>query len=332
MDLATDLKADMTTKEAEDGMSIEIEDVVRGAFRAILGREIDDGNLQQATASIAAGLPIDTFLTSMLTCPEYLNKSDRREFTTFTPVAVEIDGRRLWIDLSDTFVSRVCMGGTYEPDETAFVRAHLKEGDTFLDVGANIGWFTTLAAQLVGPSGRVHAFEPRNETRSLLERSISDGGWGDRVSLHDVIVTERSGSARLVWNKTGHNPGGTRVLPDGRPVNERMVLQEASSIALDDMEFANRVSLIKMDIEGSEGLALRGARRTIERHQPVILTEVSDVALQRVSGHGALEMSAFMKSLDYSIRSLVHGRMGPEIDEADLIREHPFNVILLPRR
>lgn len=313
-------------------MSIEIEDVVRGAFQAVLGREIDPGNLAQASASLAQGLPVETFLTSMLTCPEYLNRSDRREFTTFTPVAIETDGRRLWIDLSDTFVSRVCMGGNYEPSETAFVRANLKQGDTFLDVGANIGWFATLAAQIVGPKGTVHAFEPRDDIRSLLARSVIDNGIGRTVEVHDAIVTDHSGEARLVWKAGHNNPGGTRVMPEDEAFREGMAIQPARAVAIDDLKIKGHLSLIKMDIEGAEGLALRGAQKTLARHRPLIVTEVCDAAFQRVAGHGAVEFAALVRSLGYDIRELVEGRAGEIIDDdAALVTEHPISVVLTPR-
>ena len=78
--------------------------------------------------------------------------------------------RRMWIDLGDRYVSRGCLADNYEPQESAFIRQHLKAGDVFLDIGANIGWYTVLASTIVGETGSIFAFEPRPETAARLQQ------------------------------------------------------------------------------------------------------------------------------------------------------------------
>lgn len=307
-------------------------EIVRAAFRAILGREPGHPGLDHATTALAHGMPLDDFLSNILHSPEYVSRVRKHSgFAGFTPVSTEIAGRRLWLDLADMYVSRVCLTGAYEPSETDFVRANLREGDTFLDVGANIGWFTTLAAQIVGPSGVVHAFEPRDETRGLLARSIIDNAIHDIVELHDAIVSDQPGQSRLVWLEGGNNPGGTRVMSATETFADGMTTQSARAIAIDDLNVDGRLSLIKMDIEGAEGLALKGARQTLARHRPIILTELYDPALQFVSGMALSDFGSLIRDLGYEVRRLVDGKADDIIaNVGDLVTDAPISVVLAP--
>lgn len=307
-------------------------EIVRAAFRAILGREPGHPGLDHAESALTHGMPLDDFLSNILHSPEYASRVRKHSgFAGFTPVSTEIAGRRLWLDLADMYVSRVCLTGAYEPSETDFVRANLREGDTFLDIGANIGWFTTLAAQIVGPSGIVHAFEPRDETRALLARSIADNATDDIVELHDAIVSDQPGQSRLTWMEGGNNPGGTRIMSAAEPSGEGMTTQSARAIAIDDLGIDGRLSLIKMDIEGAEGLALKGARQTLARHRPVILTELYDPSLQFVSGMAIGDFGVLVKDLDYQVRRLVDGEAGEIIaNVGGLVTDGPISVVLSP--
>jgi hypothetical protein len=116
------------------------------------------------------------------------------------------DGTRLWIDLGDYGVSRSCMFGSYEPVETAFVRSMLKSGQNFIDIGANIGWFTMLAARIVGPSGRVYAFEPRPNTCERLRKSVSENGYSN-VEVRQAALGTAPGRMMVGTLMSAHNPG-----------------------------------------------------------------------------------------------------------------------------
>src|SRR5690606_15185214 len=80
----------------------------------------------------------------------------------------------------------------YEPHVTAEVRRLLQPGMTFVDVGANIGYFALLAASLVGAQGKVIAFEPNLENCELLRRSIAANGFDDFVHVHPYAVAEKA--------------------------------------------------------------------------------------------------------------------------------------------
>src|SRR5262245_36198270 len=86
---------------------------------------------------------------------------------------VTVDGSTFYLQPGDNYLTQLVVhSGEYEPTETQLVRQVLKEGDVFIDVGANIGWFTVHAAKLVGEKGQVIAFEPEPSNLAMLERNV----------------------------------------------------------------------------------------------------------------------------------------------------------------
>lgn len=231
-------------------------------------------------------------------------------------IAVMDGGRRLWVDLGDYGVSRPCMTGVYEPSETAFVAATLKPGDVFLDIGANIGWFTILAASIVGPTGRVLAFEPRPNSCARLAMSVAENGYTN-VEVAAVAVGDMPGRLTVAALISARNPGGTwslatTALDTGlREGHERF---EVDVVRIDDLAL-DRCDLIKIDIEGAEKPALTGAAETIRRLRPLILTEINPECLLQVSEIGAEEYVAFVERLGYRAWTLGEAGVGEPLPE-----------------
>ena len=98
--------------------------------------------------------------------------------------------RKMWIDLGDRYVSRGCLADDYEPQESAFIREHLEPGDVFLDIGANIGWYTVLASTIVGETGSIFAFEPRPDTAAHLRQTIDDNPLKNKIILHQCGLSD----------------------------------------------------------------------------------------------------------------------------------------------
>lgn len=157
----------------------------------------------------------------------------------------------------------------WDPHVEACIRRHLALGQTAVDVGANLGYMTGVMAQSVGPSGAVWAFEPVAETFALLEMSRSLNGFRQ---------------VRLVRTALGAAEGTTAITYDVRhsgiatmhPEQVSGDVQQVEVRTLDGLVAAGEVrppDLIKVDIEGHEYEALRGARETIGRTQPAIVFE-----------------------------------------------------------
>jgi FkbM family methyltransferase len=226
-------------------------------------------------------------------------------------------------------VSLGILRGGYESSEVAFVRRTVQPGQTVLDLGANLGYFTILMASLVGPSGRVHAFEPWARNAELLARSVDENRFGDRVTLRSAAVAERSGAGQLVSLDLPANSGGAYLdtVAAGAPSVHHRV-DDVPLVALDDLDLPGPVSFVKIDIEGAEALALRGAAGLLRRDRPIVLSELAPTQLRRVSGCQPADLLDAMASLGYRCHALERGALGPTIADPD--SPTPRSIVFLP--
>jgi FkbM family methyltransferase len=150
--------------------------------------------------------------------------------------------------------------GIFTPQETAAFQRELRTGDTVIDVGANIGYFTLLFARLVGPTGRVFAFEPEPANFALLRKNVESNGYRN-VTLIPKAVSDASGAARLYL---AEHKGDGRIF-DSHDGRESLPID---TVRLDDFfrDDTGPVDLIKIDIQGAEPAALRGMTRLLEKH------------------------------------------------------------------
>jgi len=131
-----------------------------------------------------------------------------------------------------------------------------------LDLGAHVGYFTLIAAQRVGPAGRVYAFEPEPENARLLEMNVRRNGYESVVVVVPMAVSERTGTAEL--RSSGLDNGQHSLCATGRPERRRQVVR---TTRLDEFLAAHdirRVDWIKMDLEGGEMAALRGLGASLQ--------------------------------------------------------------------
>lgn len=174
-----------------------------------------------------------------------------------------VGGARFVCDLRDGIAREVFFTGRYEPQETALVRHLLRPDAVFVDVGANWGYFTLLAANLVGPNGRVVALEPEPRCHTALVENVSENGM-DNVTVLALAASDGDGYLALQgYDAALENYGTSRIVfsTDGET---GMIQVKARRLddALDDLGLP-RVDLAKMDIEGSEGAALAGLGRSL---------------------------------------------------------------------
>jgi FkbM family methyltransferase len=171
----------------------------------------------------------------------------------------------------------------------------VKEGMVILDIGANIGYYSVIAAQLIGQKGRVFAFEPAPDNFAFLVRNIEVNGFTNIIPVQKA-ASNRSGKGRLFLC---HDAAGHSMY-----VNDEEGSIEIEVTTVDDFicEIDTPVDLIKMDVEGAEMSVLEGMLGTIKRNPSLkIITELSIKALQE-SGSSSVE---FLKKL-YDLGFKVH--------------------------
>jgi FkbM family methyltransferase len=165
------------------------------------------------------------------------------------------------------------LAGRCEPEQTAAVAASLRPGDVFFDVGANVGYYTLLAADRVGPAGRVVAFEPVIRNLSFLHRHLERNRVANVTVLPFACAAE-SGYAHFERGDTvatGHLAGGGRRA--GTLVHTITVDAAAQLLGLVP-------TILKVDVEGAEEDVLRGAARTLRTARPRIFLSIHSGALR----------------------------------------------------
>lgn len=249
---------------------------------------------------------------------------------------VKVQGSKMRLNPHDTIVSRVIRrDGIWEPLETKLFTEQIEPGDVVIDVGANIGYYTLLAARLVGPTGHVHAFEPEPEAFALLERNVELNGY-DNVTLVPKALGQENG--RLALFLATNNRGDHRVYdPSGRrsSIDVDVVTLDAY-LAEHDVD---RVDFLKIDTQGAECSILDGARRTIARHSEMALVmELTPHALAELGDdpRGCLKR---LLAAGYSLRDIQEWeRAIVPTDIETLLRTYPeddpkkFTNLFLPRR
>lgn len=196
-----------------------------------------------------------------------MNRLCRRPPSAFlAKLPDELGGYAYECDLRDSIAREVCFTGRYEPQDTALLRWLLKPGMTFVDVGANWGYFTLVAAHLVGAAGRVLSLEPDPRLYKVLGGNVERNGLR-QVSAHRVAASDSDGTLTLAgFDEGGGNFGLSRVVegePDG--ASRFSVASRPLDALLDEQGRFGRVDVLKMDIEGSEDLALSGMRAGLAR-------------------------------------------------------------------
>jgi FkbM family methyltransferase len=197
-------------------------------------------------------------------------------------------------------IERLMWAGAYERDVVRLLKKIVKPGMTIIDVGANIGYIAAIAAKLTGSQGQVFAFEPNPNCYALLAKNLRPfshahayrSAIGERS---EVLPFYLSGdAAEDGWGSLQRQPGAVRPIID---VSVDSIDSFASNAGL------QRIEVIKLDIEGNEMRALRGARSVIERDHPAIISELNPACLAR-DGHTPNDVTLFLAELGYSIHRL----------------------------
>jgi FkbM family methyltransferase len=195
---------------------------------------------------------------------------------------VEVLGHRLQLDVSDRTGRMPYFYRTpYEEAVTEAIVRTLRPGDVFVDVGANIGYFTALAARVVGPTGRVLAFEPHNGAREALEAMVQRNGVSATVEIVPLALAEAGGDARLFVQDavTSHST----LEPTLSPMRHVAAFHPDSIVhvtTLDDWlashpELVSRIRCVKIDVEGAEARVIGGMTKALQLARLTIVCETT---------------------------------------------------------
>jgi len=202
-------------------------------------------------------------------------------------------GFRYKADLGDWLGQYVYLTGVYEPPTAHVISTLLSPGDTFIDVGANSGFFTLLASRRVGPTGQVLSFEPLPSMRSRVTENIALNEM-ENVTLHGVALSNTVGEVTFYEGPQGH-----KGISSMRQIDEASAILQVPTMPLDDLtDKVPSVKLIKIDVEGAEQLAIEGMGKLLAQHHPYLIIEITDQYLKPF-GHSAQGLSNSLCCLGY---------------------------------
>jgi FkbM family methyltransferase len=239
-----------------------------------------------------------------------------RLMDTLNPVPAEgVVTRKLrGFPLQLTFDSRSYLGrflyyrGMYEDATMELLRAILREGMNFVDVGANIGLHTTIASYLVGPAGRVVAIEPQEEMCDVIRLNVKQNGLSN-VSIVTTALGKNSGCG-VLHQLYDSNPSAAtmRLQPDEQSQSMTSVPVRTLTEVLESEALTGGELVVKIDVEGAELEVLAGAEAFFAARPPaVILLECVEHHLRRF-GTTRRDVLDTLRALGYHLSMLRRGR------------------------
>ena len=247
-----------------------------------------------------------------------------RQLTNWTirkllPKQVEIHGATVVLNPTDPVVSGALHFGVYEKAETRFFQSACRDGMTFLDVGANLGYYTALAARAVGPNGRVLAVEPDPDSFGYLEQTIAANAVGN-VEAFPVAASDAPATLPLYISTD--NRGDNRLYASGEDRPQVEVVARPLDALLRENKI-DTVDLIKIDVQGYEPKVIAGLRETITSSPNLaLLTEFWPQGIDE-AGEDANEFLQTLRELGLTLHELQpDGSLAELTDDTDLIARH----------
>ena len=247
-----------------------------------------------------------------------------RQLTNWTirqllPKQIEIHGATIVLNPTDPVVSGALHFGVYEKAETRFFQSACRDGMTFLDVGANLGYYTALAARAVGPNGRVLAVEPDPDSFGYLEQTIAANAVGN-VQAFPVAASDAPATLPLYISTD--NRGDNRLYASGEDRPQVEVTARPLDALLRENKI-DKVDLIKIDVQGYEPKVIAGLRETITASPNLtLLTEFWPQGIDE-AGEDANEFLQTLRELGLTLHELQpDGSLAELTDDTDLIARH----------
>lgn len=217
------------------------------------------------------------------------------------PDYIKVKGFRFYIDKKDRVISETLLiTGKFSESETEVFESLIKYGDVVVNIGAHVGYFTLLAADKVGSSGKVYSFEPDINNYRILKRNIEANNIIN-VTLVKCALSDKKGDGYLY--KSYENTGDHKIY-------KTKEIRNYEKIRIDTIDnyFKNlniKIDLIKIDVQGVEPKVIRGGLKTIKSTKNLkIISELWPSGLIE-SGEAAEEYLFLLEKLGFSIKEII---------------------------
>lgn len=268
-------------------------------YRIILDREPDPDGWNTFVTNVQHGMSLQSLVSCFLNSAEFRNKQAARDSDS-PPVLVELDAFKIYVYPPDSSTAQAIINERqYEPHVTAAMRRFLKPGMVFVDIGANLGYLSLVAADAVKSEGRVICFEPNQNNCTLIYMSAKINGF-DNIEILPFALADTN--KNVVYD----DMRGNGIISNFELNLETTPLRYVVRALTLDYALRDEPSIdaIKMDIEGAEYMVLQGAANVLEKHRPVIFSEFSPPGLRNVSGVSGQEFLQHLVGKEYAISIL----------------------------
>lgn len=209
-----------------------------------------------------------------------------------------------------------CLGVNYEA-ALRLLPCLVRPGDAMIDCGANQGLYALYGASIVGPAGRVVAIEPQPYAVAALRKSIAANGFAQLTAI-EAAVSDQSGVASF---GVGEEPVSASLFKNA-PAESSLMVRTVTVDEIVESQSLERVSFIKLDVEGAELQAIRGATRTLTRDHPTIVFEAFDI-----TSEDALAVWRLLETLGYEF----HEPFGDGLRPLNGRRVEGFNIFAIKK-
>jgi len=294
-------------------------DDVWNCYRLLLNREPDAGGFETHAAIVRNGASVDELWRLFVASPEYAGRV--ASLTDPTVARTSLEGFDLFVPKADAVGGQILTNGTYEPHVTEAIRAALRPGQLFLDIGANVGYFTILAAKAVGPSGQVIALEPLARNVKLLLANARTNA-ADNVLILPFGASDSDGFITLLATGSTASSRETQL----EDLTSASALEIAYSLTVDSVAPEDRpIDIVKIDSHGFDHRAMVGAQESLQRSHPQVFAKFAPGPLAEFSQIDPIEYLRLFQAAGYNDFNVLR-REGPPLsaqNDIDLIARLP---------
>ncbi|MGW3497994.1 FkbM family methyltransferase [Streptomyces sp. NPDC001020] len=187
------------------------------------------------------------------------------------------------VNTHDVIQRYLYLFGVWEPNLTSWIQGRLRPGDTFVDVGANIGYFTVLASRQVGPTGRVVAIEASPEFHAALRGNLSANECPNVRSVNTAV--SHTTESLTFYLEQSTNLGATSIVPPARSPQSTFEMTAQPLPAILTYDELRSARIVKIDVEGAEASVVQGLSPALGDLRPDAEL-VIEVCPQRLSSQG----------------------------------------------
>lgn len=245
--------------------------------------------------------------------PRYLRAPNRIATRLLRSKYTIINGNKMYLDKDDSL--QLSTKGSHEEYITSLIKQHVKVGDTVIDIGAHIGYYSLLMAGLVGQRGNVIAIEAHPKNFELLQKNIELNGY-ENITAINKAASDTKKEISLYLDKSGS--ARHSIIKDNSYCSKPITIEAAK---IDDL-VTTPIDFVKVDIEGAEILALKGMQNTIKRSEKMVIISEFTPMFMKAMDVDPKDYIDLLKTLGFEVFNIDEKNMMTETFDIKKVQEY----------